>query len=314
MQCTRLSVQRVWRISLTVAVLAALCPLLAQALSFQPIDFSAFHNGRIQDRVSVVPEGIGVLLGGVPFDIPAGGNNEWRGVLAGFQLNVINIPVGIANAHEVHTLVNTDWGSGATSFMLEFLGSNTGYHSVLLVSNNDTRDWNLFFSSTINGTTTIEVARETPGQDGNPDVLDKQLIVLPPDFFDETLVSIRLTDTCSNFVHCAILSGVTVAFEPDSDDNGVLDAADVCPDTDIPEVTVPENRLGVNRWVLVDNDHEFDTTSPSGQGPDRSYNTTNTCGCSCEQIIDELGIGKGHTKFGCSIGAMDEWVTACPTL
>ena len=26
------------------------------------------------------------------------------------------------------------------------------------------------------------------------------------------------------------------------------------------------------------------------------------------QIIEELGLGKGHTKFGVSISAMDEWV------
>ena len=26
------------------------------------------------------------------------------------------------------------------------------------------------------------------------------------------------------------------------------------------------------------------------------------------QIIAALGLGKGHTKFGVSIGAMDEWV------
>ena len=31
-------------------------------------------------------------------------------------------------------------------------------------------------------------------------------------------------------------------------------------------------------------------------------------GCSCEQIIDALGIGAGHEKFGCSISVMEEWV------
>jgi hypothetical protein len=28
----------------------------------------------------------------------------------------------------------------------------------------------------------------------------------------------------------------------------------------------------------------------------------------CEQIIEQLGLGAGHTKHGCSISAMDEWV------
>ena len=46
---------------------------------------------------------------------------------------------------------------------------------------------------------------------------------------------------------------------------------------------------------------------PNGKGPERSYTIETTGGCSCEQIIDELGLGKGHSKFGCSISAMDEW-------
>ena len=33
-----------------------------------------------------------------------------------------------------------------------------------------------------------------------------------------------------------------------------------------------------------------------------------TRGCSCEQIIDKLGLGKGHRKFGCSPGVVDCWV------
>jgi len=31
-------------------------------------------------------------------------------------------------------------------------------------------------------------------------------------------------------------------------------------------------------------------------------------GCSCEQIIDMQKLGDGHTKHGCSISAMDDWV------
>jgi len=34
-----------------------------------------------------------------------------------------------------------------------------------------------------------------------------------------------------------------------------------------------------------------------------------TAGCSCEQIIDAQGLGNGHTKFGCSIGAMQNWIS-----
>jgi hypothetical protein len=45
-----------------------------------------------------------------------------------------------------------------------------------------------------------------------------------------------------------------------------------------------------------------------GTGPQRSYDIHDTAGCSCEQIIEEQGLGNGHTQFGCSIGAMDNWV------
>jgi len=94
----------------------------------------------------------------------------------------------------------------------------------------------------------------------------------------------------------------------DLDHDGVLGAGDNCPDTIIPE-SVPSRSLGVNRFALTDNtDDVFDTTSPKGKGPRRSYTIADTAGCSCTQIIDALGLGKGHTKFGCSISAMDDWV------
>lgn len=93
----------------------------------------------------------------------------------------------------------------------------------------------------------------------------------------------------------------------DTDDDGVADADDVCPNTVIPE-SVPTVRLGVNRFALTDNDTIFDTTPPKGKGPQKAFTLADTAGCSCEQIIQELGLGEGHTKYGCSISAMEEWV------
>lgn len=40
----------------------------------------------------------------------------------------------------------------------------------------------------------------------------------------------------------------------------------------------------------------------------RTFTINDTAGCSCEQIIDELGVGKGHEKFGCGIGLMKRWI------
>jgi hypothetical protein len=60
----------------------------------------------------------------------------------------------------------------------------------------------------------------------------------------------------------------------------------------------------------VDGDGIFDTKLPGGRGGgiDRSFTIEDTAGCSCEQIIDELFLGDGHTKFGCSTGAMENWI------
>jgi len=93
----------------------------------------------------------------------------------------------------------------------------------------------------------------------------------------------------------------------DTDGDGVDDAIDICPNTAIPEA-VPTLRLGVNRFALIDGDTAFDTTSPKGNGPQASFTLADTAGCSCEQIIEALELGKGHTKFGCSISGMEDFI------
>jgi hypothetical protein len=104
-------------------------------------------------------------------------------------------------------------------------------------------------------------------------------------------------------------TGICFPSLQDQDGDGVPDDLDVCPVTVIPEANVPSHRLGTNRWVLSDGDGIFDTNLPVGIGPDRSYTIDDTAGCSCEQIIAEQDLGEGHLKFGCSISAMDDWVS-----
>jgi len=94
----------------------------------------------------------------------------------------------------------------------------------------------------------------------------------------------------------------------DSDGDGVEDDADLCPDTVVPELA-PELRLGVNRWALVDDDGIFDTTEPNGVGPKAEFSIEDTRGCSCQQVIEALGIGEGHDKYGCSTGVMRHWIS-----
>jgi hypothetical protein len=101
--------------------------------------------------------------------------------------------------------------------------------------------------------------------------------------------------------------GLVLFVFADTDDDGVPNSADVCPGTEIPEA-VPTVSLGVNRWALVDDDGIFDTVPPNGVGPGVGFTLEDTAGCSCAQIIEAQGLGLGHEKFGCSIGAMLDWV------
>ncbi len=93
----------------------------------------------------------------------------------------------------------------------------------------------------------------------------------------------------------------------DADNDGVPDTTDLCPNTVIPE-GVPTNSLGNNRWALVDGDLNFDTRTPRNRPPSGSYNTTQTGGCSCEQILVEVGGGNGEFRNGCTTRTMDSWV------
>ncbi len=102
--------------------------------------------------------------------------------------------------------------------------------------------------------------------------------------------------------------GLVLYIFRDEDKDGVGDDLDVCPMTVLPESAASKG-LGVNRFADIDGDGVFNTVAPKGNGPRKSFDLHDTAGCSCEQIIEEQGLGKGHIKFGCSIGAMKNWVT-----
>ena len=127
----------------------------------------------------------------------------------------------------------------------------------------------------------------------------------PGEYENNTSELLRESGALASLPTSAILTVIEVQ---DSDGDGVLDGDDFCDGTVIPE-GVPTVRLGVNRFALVDGDGIFDTTSPNGNGPGLSFTIEDTAGCSCEQIIAALGLGNGHTRFGCSISAMQDWVS-----
>ena len=119
----------------------------------------------------------------------------------------------------------------------------------------------------------------------------------PDSLFDDLTTTLRASDH----------DGLVLYLLADSDGDGVADVADVCADTVIPE-DVPTVKLLPFHYALVDGDTTFDTKVPwwFHHNPP-TFTTEDTAGCSCEQIIDELHLGNGHRKFGCSIGVMWLW-------
>ena len=105
---------------------------------------------------------------------------------------------------------------------------------------------------------------------------------------------------------------IVVDCSDDEDGDGVSDALDVCPGTEIPE-RVPTRWLKHRRWALVDDDTVFDTSY--------AYELTieDTAGCSCDQILHGLtswaGIEAQETlwllsqvKYGCRTWTMRKWL------
>ncbi|HUO87101.1 MAG TPA: endonuclease/exonuclease/phosphatase family protein, partial [Thermoanaerobaculia bacterium] len=95
----------------------------------------------------------------------------------------------------------------------------------------------------------------------------------------------------------------------DGDGDGLGDACDACPvGTAIPE-GAPTVELQPNHHALVDGDDVFDTVTPGkGKGGGATFTLADTRGCSCEQIVAELGLGAGPLMHGCPVGVMEEWL------
>jgi hypothetical protein len=203
-----------------ISVVVALFCHSSNANWFTQADFSSYQNSKMTDRYSSFadfPLG-NVVLGEIPFYIPTQGNNEWRHVTGGYGTQVLNIPVNVFGAESVYTLINSDWGTPSGGYMsVEFFGSSGAYAFYDLIGNSNIRDWNLYpsYTSQINGVTTINVWQNENGSDSTPDVVDMQMYVLPTDFKNQVLTTIKITDDCQGSIHGGILTGVTVEYVPE---------------------------------------------------------------------------------------------------
>ncbi len=88
----------------------------------------------------------------------------------------------------------------------------------------------------------------------------------------------------------------------DFDGDGVLNADDLCPGTDLNEA--PPDGWRRNRYWTTSSGAFLD---PFGR--DSGFTIVDTGGCSASQIIEEAGLGVGHSRFGITKSALRQWVS-----
>jgi hypothetical protein len=174
--------------------------LVVQAQSFQTVSLSAVANAHYQNwytnlNVITPPPAGSVILGNVPFFIPADGNNCWSSsIVANSGMVSVDIPVDEYGVKYVDTLMNSIWGQVGPKTKIEFFGSNNSYFAKNITGNVDIRDFNNnTYTNSINETTTTQVWSSKKSS-GGWCRLDKQFIELPNVFQAETLEYIRISD------------------------------------------------------------------------------------------------------------------------
>ena len=182
---------------------------------YYPVDLSEIVNSGnpYSHATSDSPRGAAVL-GGVPFNIDPDAKCWHANTAAngGSGAVSVDMPVQIFGATEAYTLINTYWGQSGTYAYLEFFGDGGAYYSKSLYGNTDIRDYinPSLYTNHVNETSTVEMWRENETFYNKEVVVDRQHIVLPDTFADETLTMIRLTDYGGSYTQRAFLSGVTV--------------------------------------------------------------------------------------------------------
>jgi hypothetical protein len=189
--------------------------LRAGKLKYIPVPLPVV-NGRLQDYNPAYPSGSGVVLGGVPFDIPIEGNNYYSTEIAsgGTPGNQsLLIPIGQADVFGVHILMNTHWGEtvGPKYARVIFHFSDGTAELKELDGGVDLRDfYNGDFTNSINTTSTTNVfATDVDGLIG-PDWyrLDKVFVRNPRS--DLRLESIELEDNGSAGLQRMLTAGLTL--------------------------------------------------------------------------------------------------------
>jgi hypothetical protein len=100
----------------------------------------------------------------------------------------------------------------------------------------------------------------------------------------------------------------TAIADYDFDGDGVLVFDDRCFDTEV-DSSMPRVDLKKHRYAWHgDGDGDGDSVFISGGDNGPVFTVTDTAGCSAVQIIEQLGLGVGHRKFGLSLSATRMWL------
>jgi len=151
---------------------------------------------------------------GITFSI---GQMIWHALYASSNTSnavSVNISVGIANALNVYTLINSWWGYTISPLAsIEFFGASGSYAMFSIQGDYNIRDWN-GPSSTFANVLTSPYAFPNVFTWGSGGRLDGQRWTLPSSFASDTLTTIRITDFGATNLERIGLSAITVCNTP----------------------------------------------------------------------------------------------------
>jgi hypothetical protein len=179
---------------------------------FASLPFS--YNGRLQTALaggSSYPDGA-IMLKGIPFQIPSTGENWWHASTAsGANPKILDVDVNLYGVSEIYTLINLYWGvhGDSTKAMVQCIGTTDSF-TIALYTGRHLRDFDYLgavYENDIDSGITTEVYNNGSGQR-----LDRQQLILPSHFLNDTLKTIRIIDNGAEQVQRMFLYGLTVKY------------------------------------------------------------------------------------------------------
>lgn len=165
------------------------------------------QGDTVRNPDAMLPPGSGLLFDGVPFYLQPG-KNVWSAyhVPGPNEAHVLHLPVGLPNALEVFTVINSLGGVPNKEMLwLEFKSTCGLIYRVAMRGNRDIRDWRAGSHSNLIAPPTLNVWSHGMAR------LDMQSYLLPREFQGaDKLESIRIIDGGSNTSQRVVLVAATV--------------------------------------------------------------------------------------------------------